>query len=100
MSFQPGFEAERRAAELADVALALWPVVADTEACSIVSKLNSLLSETTTPTEFVMVAEDTEDVDVWENDVPDTRKPLPIVESVVQREDDGAGCAAGVLGWP
>jgi hypothetical protein len=82
MSFQPGFEAERRAAELAAVALALWPVVADTEA------------------EFVMVAEDTEDVDVWENDVPDTRKPLPIVESVVQREDDGAGCAAGVLGWP
>jgi hypothetical protein len=82
MSFQPGFEAERRAAELAAVALALWLVAPDTEA------------------EFVTVAEDTEDVDVWENDVPDTRKPLPIVESVVQREDDGAGCAAGVLGSP
>jgi hypothetical protein len=40
MSFQPGFEAERRAAELAAVALALWLVAPDTEACSMVGELN------------------------------------------------------------
>jgi hypothetical protein len=32
--------------------------------------------------------------------VPETMKPLPMVESVVQREDDGAGCGGGVFGCP
>jgi hypothetical protein len=32
--------------------------------------------------------------------VPDIANPLPMVLNVVQDEEDGAGWAAGVAGWP
>ena len=33
-------------------------------------------------------------------EVVDTTRPLPMDDVVVHEEVPGAGCAAGVLGWP
>ena len=48
----------------------------------------------------MIVAEDVVETDVGVAAVPETANPLPIVETVVHMDDDGAGCGFGVLGSP